>query len=77
MSEAHSGSIREMYPPELLDELARIFAAVALERLLNETLVMGNGKRCNSPQREGLDSTIIGDGRSGLADAATRDTISQ
>jgi hypothetical protein len=67
-----------MFPSDLLDELARIFAAVALEQLLNETAETSADQEIhNQPPAEGADSTITVISGSRLADTARLDNISR
>ena len=63
-----------MYSPQLLDELARIFAEAALERLLAESVgSSGDQEPCNSQCAKNADLTII----DAVTDAAKDDNISQ
>jgi hypothetical protein len=67
-----------VFPPDQLDELARIFAAVALEELLNETAETSAHQEIhNQPPADGADSTIIVIAGSRLADTARSDNISR
>ena len=68
-----------MYPPHLIDELARIFAEAALERLLAETAVPSRHQEqpCNPQSDDRADSTIIDAAASQGGDCAKDDNITQ
>ena len=66
-----------MYPPQLLDELARIYAEAALERLLDESAgLSGHQEPCHPPRADGPDLTII-DAASPVTARAKDDNISR